>query len=177
MRLVVIVFFLLASVPAPGADNSSPAPETVVRDLYTALMKARPQPLARELRALSVYLSKDLNRLIADAQRADAAYLKKNPTDKGILGDGTCFFYGGGDCSFTSYKITKTSRAGAVVTVTVHLTLTDSRPGFPSASWDNVVELKRENNRWVIDDIGYFDSKASKILRESTEEARSAVRN
>jgi hypothetical protein len=176
MRTIVITFALLATLSAAhGAKGFSPSPETAVRDFYSMLMKARPQPLSRQLKALSVFLGQNLNRLIANAQNAGAAYLKKYPTDKGILGDGTCFFYGGGDCSFTSYKVTNTSRTGDLVNVTVQLTLVDNRPGYPSASWDNMVELNREKDRWVINDIEYFDSKASKILKESTGEARSAV--
>jgi hypothetical protein len=110
-----------------------------------------------------------------NAQNAEAAYLRKYPTDKGILGDGTCFFYGGGDCSFTSYRVVLTKHTGDDVKITIQLTLVDDRPGYASVSWDNVVELKLENARWVIGDIAYFGTTASEVLKGSTEEARRAV--
>lgn len=175
--LALFIVGLLNSGWAHGADSPSPGPETVVRSFYAILMNPRPQSLPQELKKLSVFLSQDFRRLIANAQNAEADYLEKNPTNKGILGDGTCFFYAGGDCSFTSYKVTKTLRANDTAKVTVRLTFTlpGNQYGYSSAEWDNVVELKREKDRWVIHDIEYFDSKASSLLKELTEEARSAV--
>ena len=173
--LALFVVGLLNSGWVHGADSSLPGPEAVVRDFYAALMNAKPQPLAQKLRELSVFLSQDFNRLIANAQSAEQNYLEKNPTNKGFFGEGTCFFHAG-NCSFTSYKITKTLRASNTVKVTVQLTLVDGWSAHPYAeSWDNVVELKREKDRWLINDIEYFGFKASKLLKESTEEARSAV--
>ena len=172
---VLFIVGLLNSGWAHGAEPLSPGPETVVRDFYAALMNPMPQSLPQELRKLSVFLSQDFNRLIANAQSAEENYLEKNPTNKGFFGEGTCFFHAG-NCSFSSYKITKTLRASNTVKVTVQLTLIDGWSAHPSAeSWDNVVELKREKNSWVINDIEYFGFKASKLLKESTEEARSAV--
>lgn len=175
--LALFIVGLLNSGWAHGADSSSSAPETVVSSFYAILMNPRPQSLPQELKNLSVFLSQDFGRLIANAQSAEADYLEKNPTNKGILGDGTCFFYAGGDCSFTSYKVTKTLRASDAAKVTVQLTLAlpGSQPDHSPAEWENVVELKREKNRWVINDIEYFNTKASSLLRELTEEARSAV--
>ena len=171
----LLIVGLLNSGWTHGAGPSLPGPETVVRDFYAALMNPRPQSLSQDLKELSVFLSQDFNRLIANAQNAEADYLEKNPTNKGFFGEGTCFFHAG-NCSFTSYKITKTLRASNTVKVTVLLTLIDGWSAHPSAeSWDNVVELKKENDRWVINDIEYFGLKASKLLKESAEEARSAV--
>lgn len=173
----LLIVGLLNSGCAHGADSSSPSPETVVRSFYAILMNPSPQSLPQELKKLSVFLSQDFSRLIENAQSAQADYLEKNPTNKGILGDGTCFFYAGGDCSFTAYRVAKALRASDTAKVTVHLTfaLPGSQPDYSPAEWENVVELKREKNRWVINDIEYFNSKASSLLKELTEEARSAV--
>jgi hypothetical protein len=174
MRKILLALSLAASLSAHGA-GTAPSPESVVETFYAALMKTPAPPLVEELKALSVFLSQDLNGLIAGAQQAEAAYLKKYPTDKGILGNGTCFFYGGGDCAFTSYRVVKTLQSHDAVKVTVHLTLLDSRPGYPATSWQNVVALKREKERWVINDIEYFGSSASRNLKDATDEARRAV--
>ena len=175
MRRLFIALLLLVPLAAHGAERPSPAPQAVVREFYATLKKTELQPLSQELKAVSAFLSSDLNRLIARAEEADEAYLRKYPEDKGMLGNGTCFFYGGGDCAFTTYNITKVSQAGDGVNVTVQLTLLDERPGYPSASWEDVVELKKEKERWVIDDIGYFGTKASRELKDGIDEDRKAL--
>lgn len=174
-KILIIIFLFVFPLAAYGADSSLPAPETVVSEFYAALKKTESQPLPQALRTLSAFLSRDMNALITSARNADEAYLKKYPADKGILGNGTCFFYGGGDCTFTSFKVLKGSRTGDLATVRVRLILTDTRPGYPPASWDNRVALKREKEKWVISDIEYFGSGASQVLKEAIDEARDAV--
>ena len=138
MRIFSMALALLTCLSAHGAGSLPSTPETVVHDFYATLLKPGPRPLSEELTELSVFLSQDLNHLIVNAQTADAAYLRKYPTDKGILGNGTCFFYGGGDCSFTSYRVMPAKDFGGTVKITVQLTLVDDRPGYPSAG----------QNRW-----------------------------
>ena len=87
MRTIVIALFLISSLVVRGANASSRTPESIVQDFYATLQKTLSKPLPQALRSLSRFLSRDLNTLIAEAQRADDAYLKKNPTDKPFLGD------------------------------------------------------------------------------------------
>jgi hypothetical protein len=176
MKTFLLASFLVVSSWAYGADGQSTSPESIVGNFYTTLNSNTPaSPLDEQLKALSGFLSQELNRLIASAQQAEAAYLNKYPTDKGILGNGTCFFFGGGDCSFTSYRITETRQANDTATVKVQLALTDCRPGYPVSSWENVVALQKEKEKWVINDIGYFGSSAARNLKVAIEEARRAV--
>jgi hypothetical protein len=136
------------------------------------------RPLPEALRTLSRFLSHDLTVLIADAMKADDEYLRKNPTDKGFLGDGTCFFYGGGDCDFSSYRVIGMKSKGHAVEARVELTLKNmNRPKDPPTTWIDTVTLVQEKDTWVIRDIGYFGEKASHILKDDIQEARKGVRN
>jgi len=174
--IIIAICYIFANFLAYGADNLLSSPENVVDSFYNTITRYRKKSFSSELKALSVFLDKDFNALIQNAQKADTAYLKKYPTDKGILGDGTCFFYGGGDCFYTSYKITNIEMNDDNAKISVHLILTDERPGYPCFEWDNFVYLKKEKNKWLIHDIGYFETNATKVLQESIEDALSAVR-
>ena len=171
--MLVACMLAVPGMAHAGQVALPPEPEAVVREFYAALQSDKPETLTRKLKAISPLLSQDFNRLIADARRAQAEYLWKNPTDKGFLGNGVCFFYGGGDCDFTSYKITRVARAGDKADVTVLLTLVDRWSDRPSDTvWENVVEMKRERGKWVINDVAYFGDKASLSLIEGMRTAK-----
>jgi hypothetical protein len=178
MRTVAVRFFSLLFVPltAFAADQSIQALETVVRSYYAAL--AKPQPGLREaLKTLSPFFSVRLNKLVKHARAADELYAERFPTDVPPFEHGTCVFYGGGDCDFSSYEVQTATARGLEATVQVELSLTDrNRPGEPPYRWVNTLILTTERGRWVIDDIEYFDTKASDALREIIKEVQGSIR-
>jgi large subunit ribosomal protein L7/L12 len=159
-----------------AADQSTEAVKTVVRSYYAAL--AKPQPgLREELKTLSPFFSAHLNKLVKQARAADDLYAKRFPTDVPPFEHGTCVFYGGGDCDFSSYEVVAATAQGAAGKATVELALIDrNRPGEPPYRWVNALILKTERGKWVIDDIEYFDTRASDALREITKEGRGRPR-
>ena len=173
MRMLLLPFVIVTLLASQGKETSTHAPELVVQVFYATLQKTMSSPLPQALRALSKFLTHDFNKLIAEAVIADDAYLKKNPGEKGFLGDGTCFFYGGGDCDFSSYKVGEVKKKGERIEVHVELSVKDmNRPKNPPYTWTDVVILTRENDKWLIQDIQYFNSAASGVLKDNIEEAR-----
>lgn len=179
MRTVAIRLLPLLFLPltAFAADQSTETLETVVRSYYAAL--AKPQAGLREaLKTLSPFFSAHLNKLVKQARAADDLYAKRFPTDAPPFEHGTCVFYGGGDCDFSSYEVVTATAQGAAAKATVELALIDrNRPAEPPYRWVNTLILKTEHGKWVIDDIEYFDTRASDALREITKEAQGSIRN
>lgn len=164
-RFVLIARLLVMAVMADAAfADLPPEPEDVAHKFYAALGSSERGIFEQQRKALSPLLSQNLNRLIVDALRAAAEYQRKNPTDKGTMVDGSCFFYGGRECSFTSYKIVRVARTSGKANVTVLLALVDQ---WTDATWENVLEMKQEGGKWVIDDVAHGNDKASLYLIQS----------
>ena len=171
MKFPSILALLLIAVTALGAQGGLQSPNDIVRLFYESLKNPLPD-LSRDLDRLSPFLSVHLSGLLEQARTADALYSTKFPTDVPPFGHGTCVFYGGGDCDFSSYSVLAVNRHGATVQATVELLLKDgNRPSQPPYRWLNTVMLKTERGRWVIDDIKYFDGGASDTLGEIVKDA------
>ncbi len=113
------------------------------------------------------------NELVGRALTADNAYSKKFPDDAPPFEHGSCVFYDGGDCSFSSYRLMETDRDDALAKTTVELSLTDpNRPSRPPYRWQDTVTLKKMGGRWVIDEVEYPDGKASDTLKAIIQDAK-----
>ena len=177
MRTTILLVLLFASGAALSADNSSGKPGPIVRDFYAELAKVR-TGLRQELKHLSPFLTSHLNELTDRAFVANESYRKRFPTEAPPFEHGSCEFYGGGDCHFSSYKVLKTDKRGATMRTTVELTLIDTnRPGEPPHVWRDTVILKMELGRWAIDDIENPNGKASETLKRIARDASSPTSN
>ena len=177
MLKIPLLVPLFVSVVAFEADGTSGAPEATIRSFYTTL--AKPQAdLRRDLKAVSPFLSPQLKKLVGRAWVADESFRRRFPHEAPPFEHGTCVFYGGGDCDFSSFKVLRTQRDSATIKCTVELALIDrNRPNEPPYRWLNTVMLTMDHNQWVIADIEVPGGRASESLRRIAKDAQEAIKN
>jgi hypothetical protein len=164
MKTLGILAVMLMAVTALAAPDDSQSPNYAIRLFYESLRNPLPD-LGRDLDRLSPLLTVHLNGLLEQARIANALYTNRFPDEAPPFEHGTCVFYGGGDRDFSSYSVLANKRHGETAQVTVELSLKDNnRPSQPPYRWRNIVMLKAERGRWLIDDIRYFDGGASETL-------------
>jgi hypothetical protein len=177
MLKIPLLVPLFVSLAAFGEDGTSGAPEATIRSFYARL--AKPQAdLRRALKAVSPFLSPQLNKLVRRAWVADESFRKRFPNEAPPFEHGTCVFYGGGDCDFSSFKVLRAQRDGATIKCTMELALTDrNRPNEPSYRWLNTVILMKDHNQWVIVDTEVPGGRASESLKRIAKDAQEAIKN
>src|ERR1700690_3091053 len=116
MKTLGILAVMLIAVTALRAHDDSQSPNDVVRLFYESLRNPQPD-LGRDLDRLSPLLTVHLNGLLEQARTVDAQYTNRFPQDAPPFEHGTCVFYGGGDCDFSSYSVLANKRRGATAQV------------------------------------------------------------
>lgn len=127
-------------------------PANVAEQFYAATRAARVDgaPSPEQLAALAPYLSDSLHALLAAAQRLQEADMARAPDEKPAFADGDLFsslFEGP-----TAVTAVSDSVRGPTHAVTLRMTY---REAEPPTEWSDVVVLRTEHGRWVIDDIEY----------------------
>jgi uncharacterized protein DUF3828 len=145
-RAVVLVVVLLAL----GVHAEAAAPATTVEDFYRTYIAHRPAglPDGADLERLKPYLSAQLYQLIVQAHAYSREWAKKHPDEKPPFVDGdhfTSVFEGP-----KSFEIAYVGRRRSNAEVHVKFR---GEPGTPE--WTDVVVLKKESGRYVIDDVRF----------------------
>jgi len=164
MKTFGFLAFVLMAPNSCGANAVPPTPAKVVRSFYGALTHSS-SSLAQDMARIAPLLTERLNDLVSKALAADLRFAETHPGEVPPLEHGTCVFYGGGDCEFSSASVSAGALDGGNARVIVELVLKDrNHPKDRPYRWANTVLLKYERGRWAIDDIRYFDSGASEAL-------------
>ena len=144
---------LLASVASAADDGGQKA----ANDFYAASMSVKSIhiegiPPAKVRAKLAPYITPALDKLLADADKAEGIHAKKTKNEEPPLVEGDLFsstFEG-----VSTYKVGACETKGDAATCAVALTYSD--PGDKSTSkWTDKLLLVRANGAWKVDDIAY----------------------
>ena len=146
---ILILLFLLASGP-PVAGQERASPQTTANRFYRTYLKlnVRGLPDEKELKALSPFLSRDLQQLFKDARNTQQKYIREHPDDKPPWADGDLFtslFEGA-----NSFRLGAPRIKGDRAEVPVHLAY---RGGGATSRWSDVLVLTRTADGWRVSDI------------------------
>ena len=187
LRCILLLPFATTLALGQAAPPSDPAdqPRALVTSLYHEVIDRRPigVPHGRDMKVFAPYLSKALLHKMSLADACAADWYRQHPHSRdpqhpefilkpeyGWLELGT--FSGGDDeGELRAFHIERT-QAGKDGSFQVHLRLTWGMP--PEKPWLSYVALvvRRENGRYVVDDLLYLkdnhdvESRLSKILSE-----------
>jgi len=153
MKYFILTLTLLALLAcwAPVAGQAlRSTPQLTANRFYRTYLKlqVRGLPNDKQLKALSPFLSRDLQQLLEDARSAQAKYIREHPDDKPPWGDGDLFsslFEGA-----RSFRLGPPSIKGARAEVPVQLTYRD---GGSISRWSDVLVLTRTGDGWRVWDI------------------------
>ena len=141
--------FVLLLLLSACATTTAPAPQSVVSDFYEAYVALHPPglPDGAALERLRPFLSEQLQQLIAAALQQRDAFEKAHPDEKPPFVDGDQF-----SSLFEGPKSFAIARTDALSddTWSVHVQFTNDE-----AHWEDVVVVKKERGRYVIDDVLY----------------------
>ena len=163
-KLLFVTFLLLIASIAGSAQSASPA--AAVEAFYKYDGSNSQVFTKKNIDARKRWFSASLYGLFQKELQREAAYLKKNPTDKPYFGDGlpfqpldeTCKV--GGKDTHRSVKIkqefAKTSRAAATASF-----------AYPKGCTQGdlvvyTIGLVKENGKWVIDDVNFGEDTSLK---------------
>lgn len=169
MRTLARSLLLALASLSVSCARAAPGPSDVVRDFYATYLKSGQTglPTGKELDRLRPFLSKDLLHLMAGAEAYQKDYATKNPDDKPPFIEGDLFsslFEGP-----TSFAVDSAKKAGAGYQVGVRFEYRDPNGKSAPTRWRDVVDVKAEEGRFVIDDVellGNWEFKAGRRLRE-----------
>ena len=134
-----------ASIALLAAEVPTAAPEQAVQDFLTSYQSIRVSglPGAAASRKLGAFLSAGLQAAMTKARAEQARCVKAHPDDKGPWIEGDMF-----SSNFEGFSTFRVGPAdGARITVKFEY------EGIPS--WTDQVELVKQGNRWLIDDVLY----------------------
>lgn len=158
MRRIFLAVFFIAVLSAVSFAQSTPK---AVVDAFYKFDRSHSQVFTRRnLEARKAWFSTELYSLFQNELRREAAYLKKNPTDKPYFGDGWPFQPNDETCRIGSRDVRRTlrvkqefqrgNRAAATATFAYPKSCTDG--GDPIVY---TIGLIRSRGVWVIDDVNY----------------------
>jgi hypothetical protein len=150
MRTLRRAIVLAAVLLAFGVPVEAAAPAATVEGFYRTYIAHRPAglPDGADLERLKPYLSAHLYQLIVQANAYSREWAKKHPDDKPPFVDGdhfTSVFEGP-----KSFEVAHVGRRRSNAEVYVRFR---GEPGTPE--WTDVVVLKKEAGRYVIDDVRF----------------------
>ena len=170
LRIVALLAAGLSAVPSIAADASSPA--RVANDFYAVYATFHPSdgiPDAAGRAKYGPFLSPEFEKLLADANAAEARFLKANKGSPPLIeGDlFTSMFEGA-----TAYKVGACTDEQTNASCPVDLTYSDKKAA--PVHWTDTVYLTKTNAGWRVDDIGYGASwafankgRATTVLRQT----------
>lgn len=145
-RGVFAALLVVAGLDAGAADS----PKAVVEQFYTTYIAERPAglPDGAALARLQPYLSKRLHALIVAANVYQQEFAKSNPDEKPPFVDGDHFSsVFEGPQSFAIARVARRVRSHDV-----HVRFSG---GAGAPSWVDVVVVKKEAGKYVIDDVRF----------------------
>jgi hypothetical protein len=153
MRTIAI---LISCLLITSASPANIAPEAVVQNFYSQLLKLKVSGLPNEsqLKDLSPYLSARLLDQIENAQKYQEKFKKENPEEKLPLIEGALFsslFEG-----ISEFQIGKIESLENGYKVFVHFSYKDSALSPEITEWQDAVIIKQEGERLVIEDVEYL---------------------
>jgi len=170
LRIVALLAAGLSAVPSIAADASSPA--RVANDFYAVYATFHPSdgiPDAAGRAKYGPFLSPEFEKLLADANAAEARFLKANKGSPPLIeGDlFTSMFEGA-----TAYKVGACTDEQTNASCPVDLTYSDKKAA--PVHWTDTVYLTKTNLGWRVNDIGYGASwafankgRATTVLRQT----------
>jgi hypothetical protein len=146
----LILVALLACTAPVAAQVDRTSPQVTANRFYRTYLKLqiRGLPNEKELKALSPFLSLDLQQLFRDARSTRDKYIRKHPDNKPPWDDGDLFtslFEGA-----QSFTLGSPRTNGARSEVPVHLAY---HGGGSTSRWSDVLVLTRTSDGWRVWDI------------------------
>ena len=160
-----LILVLLLACWTPVAGQRATSPRVTAERFYRTYLKlnVRGLPNDTELKALSPFLSRDLEQLFRDARTAQQKYIREHPDDKPPWAEGDLFtslFEGA-----NSFRVGVPKIEGDRAEVPVVLAY---RSGNSTSQWADVLVLTRTANSWRVWDIlmkGEWTFKTGNSLR------------
>jgi hypothetical protein len=157
MRIkLALVICLLAAAAMPAFGQRSNSPKSTVEAFYKYDRSHSQIFNRRNIDARKQWFSTELYRLLLNELKRDAAYLKKNPTDKPFFGDGLPFQPLQEKCEqgrdrtlVVEQDFVRRDRAAATATFSYPKPCSDPMPVVYT------IGLLKTKSGWVIDDINY----------------------
>lgn len=151
MRKSILAVLISLIAAAAHAERT---PVDVVGGFYAERIKSNSTgaPTGRELVAFSSYLSPELVCLLSAALRYNEQFAKTHPDDKPPFAEGDLYssvFEGP-----TRFKVGAATLDGDTYSVRTRFYLDDG-DSQDDKGWEDVAELTRYRNRWLIADISY----------------------
>jgi hypothetical protein len=146
----LILLLLLACWAPVAGQRERRSPQVTADRFYRTYLKlkVRGLPNEKELKALSPFLTRDLQQLFKDARSTQQKYIREHPDDKPPWADGDLFtslFEGA-----NSFRLGEPRIKGARAEVPVHLAY---RGGGSTSRWSDVLVLTRTADGWRVWDI------------------------
>ncbi len=147
--ILFLVLLLACWAPVAGqAERTSP--QVTANRFYRTYLRlnVRGLPNEKEVKALSPFLSRDLQQLFKDARSTQEKYIREHPDDKPPWNDGDLFtslFEGA-----NSFRLGTPRIMGARAEVPVNLAY---RGGGSTSRWSDVLVLTRTRDGWRVWDI------------------------
>ena len=156
MRHLLTFALSLLMAPLGWGEETPESPESLVRGFYAAYFETRPTglPTEAELKILSPYFSSELTALFVRARKVQAEYRKRHPDDKPPLIEGDLFsslFEGP-----TGFEVGPTERIDQRYKVYVRFSRVDPRDAQDVFRWEDAVIVRRQGNRFVIEDFEFL---------------------
>lgn len=153
MRFIAVLISCFMMVVTCLADV---APESVVQNFYSLLLKLKVSGLPNEdqLKELSPYLSTGLLRQMGHAQKYQEKFMKAHPHDKSPLIEGDLFsslFEG-----ITQFQMSHMEPLKDGYRVYVDFSYADLPLSREITRWQDAVIVRKEGERFVIDDVEYL---------------------
>ena len=143
----------LAAIPVPAAAPADDTPATATNSFYHLYiqLKVMDVPSAKDRARFHPLLSPSLETLLADADKAEAAYAKKTRNDLPPLYEGDLFssLVEGA----TDYKVGACEGNEQHATCTVELRSVDDTSH--ETKWRDRLVLIRVGHGWKVDDLAY----------------------
>jgi hypothetical protein len=168
MKLLKSIILLVVLVMGSGSVFAQQQnPEAFAGSFYQKYLELniRGLPDERQLKALSPFLSEDLQRLFVKARAEQQQFIKKNPEEKPPWIEGDLFtslFEGA-----RSFKVGKAKKRGNYVDVSVGF---EYQEGGSTSRWNDELVLVRTKNGWRVHDVllkGDWQFKGGSSLRQS----------
>jgi hypothetical protein len=161
----ILILLFLPGCWAPVAGQERASPQLTANRFYRTYLKlkVRGLPDEKELKALSPFLSRDLEQLFIDARNTQQKYIREHPDDKPPWADGDLFtslFEGA-----NSFRVGAPRIKGDRAEVPVDLAY---RRGGATSRWSDVLVLTRTSDGWRVWDIllkGEWAFKTGESLR------------
>jgi hypothetical protein len=158
--------------PFCWGEETPESPESLVRGFYAACFETRPTglPTEAELKILSPYFSSELTALFVRARKVQADYRKRHPDDKPPLIEGDLFsslFEGP-----TGFEVGPAEKMDQRYKVYVRFSRVDSGNLKDVFRWEDAVIVRRQGNRFVIEDfefLGHWPFKIGDRLSDALE--------